>query len=182
MSTSLDRAVNFRQARRSVRPSGPRDSQRAALYGAEQLVRRIFDRALEFPIIEVAGSHLTLPVERKFGSVVGVQAYVDAVLALEWVRAAWPTAGKVRVRERAGESKAHYSDGVIAVPTHQIGSSWALRELVVLHELAHHLSPSVPFHNAAFAGTYIRLVAELIGAEAGLLLRITFHENSVDVS
>lgn len=159
-----------------------RDSQRAAVYAAEQLVRRIFDRSPQFPIIEVAGSHLTLPVERKFGSVASIQIYLDAVLALRWVRAAWPAAGPVKVRERAGASKTEYRAGVIAIPTYRIGSCWALRELVVLHELAHHFSPARPAHGPAFVSTFVRLVSELIGPEAGLLLQVTFFESGVAVS
>ena len=156
--------------------------QKAAVYSAEQLVRRLLDRSAQFPTLQVAGSTITLPVEKRFGSAEAVQAYVDAVLALNWVRAAWPSAGPVRVRERAGDTLAHYSAGVIAVPTRRIGSSWALRELVVLHELAHHLAaPGEQTHGAQFVGRFIELVTEIIGPEAGLLLRVTMSEQAVQI-
>jgi len=70
--------------------STPRDAQRSRVYDAEHLVHRIFDRSAEFPVIEVVGSRITLPVERKFGSIDAVQRYVDGVLALEWVGRTWP--------------------------------------------------------------------------------------------
>lgn len=161
---------------------GTRDVQKAAVYEAEQLVRRLMDRSAQFPTLQVAGSTITLPAEKKFGSVESVQTYVDAVLALNWVRTTWPRAARpVRVRERAGDTKAHYHRGVIAVPAHTIGSNWALRELVVLHELAHHLDTDAQPHGPSFVGIFLQLVTEIIGPEAGLLLRITLHEQGATI-
>ncbi|GGL39087.1 hypothetical protein GCM10011588_62190 [Nocardia jinanensis] len=171
-----------------------RDNQRAKVYDAEQLVRSIFDRAAEFGqrTVEVHGSRLTLPVERKFASVDSVQRYCDRVLALSWVAATWARAGvPLRVRARAGTVAAHYeSEGsVLAVPVDAERSgrgrtAWALRELVVLHELAHHLEPrpgAVAAHGPGFCGRYLELAEGVIGPEAGLLLRMTFHDCGVRV-
>ncbi|MFC6011487.1 TIGR04338 family metallohydrolase [Nocardia lasii] len=155
-----------------------RDNQRAKVYDGEQLLRGIFDRADEFGhrTIEVYGSQLTLPVERRFASVESVQSYVDKVLALNWVRAHWNRASlPVRVRSRAGTTAAHYEpeNAVLAVPLH---TTWALRELVILHELTHHLAPDqteAP-HGPEFCTRYAELVDGTIGPEAGLLTRSTF--------
>lgn len=47
----------------------------------------------------------------------------------------------VRVRARKGVKAAHYEPGgVIAVPPVEIGGGWAMRGMVVMHELAHHLT------------------------------------------
>lgn len=158
------------------------------MYDAEQLVRAVFDRAAEFGqrTVEVHGSTLTLPVERKFASVDAVQRYCDRVLALRWVAAKWPRADvPIRVRARAGTVAAHYetAEAVLAVPVRAAGAgrggAWALRELVVLHELAHHLEPApdaVAAHGPQFCGRYLELVDGVVGAEAGLLLRITLHD------
>lgn len=169
-----------------------RDTQRAMVYDAEQLVRSVFDRAAEFGqrTVEVHGSRLTLPVERKFASVDSVQQYCDRVLALGWVVASWERAGvPIRVRARAGNIAAHYESGqaVLAVPLHGQTSArgrtaWALRELVVLHELAHHLEPqptAVAAHGPEFCARYVDLADGVIGPEAGLLLRLTFHDSGV---
>ncbi|MGW1743262.1 TIGR04338 family metallohydrolase [Nocardia sp. NPDC001965] len=174
--------------------SGVRDTQRARVYDAEQLVRSIFDRAAEFGqrTVEVHGSRLTLPVERKFASVDSVQQYCDRVLALGWVAAGWERAGApIWVRERAGTVAAHYESdtAVLAVPVAAERSgrgrtAWALRELVVLHELAHHLEPGpgrVAAHGPEFCGRYVDLAQGVIGPEAGLLLRMTFHDCGVRV-
>ncbi|WP_330233633.1 TIGR04338 family metallohydrolase [Nocardia sp. NBC_00508] len=158
-----------------------RDNQRAKVYDAEQLVRGAFDRADEYGVrtVELYGSHLTLPIERRFASVESVQRYADKVLALNWVRARWERAAVVvRVRARAGVTAAHYEavEAVLAVPLHAGGSAWALRELVILHELAHHLDAapaSVAAHGPEFCDRYVELVDGVVGPEAALLLRTT---------
>ena len=159
-----------------------RDARRSKVYAAEQLVRRIFDRAAQTGCrtLELHGSRITLPIERRFASVASIQAYADAVLALRWVRDEWPRAVvPVRVRSRNGQARAHYerSAAMIAIPPHEHNRAWAMRELVVLHELAHHLEPDptrAP-HGKEFVNRYARLVAELIGPEAALLLHSTLH-------
>ncbi|MBY8858985.1 TIGR04338 family metallohydrolase [Nocardia sp. CA2R105] len=156
-----------------------RDSQRARVYDAEGLVRRMFDRADEGGgrTVELYGSQITLPVERRFASVESVQSYVDRVLALNWVRAGWGRAGDaVTVRARAGAGAAHYEveTAVLAVPLHAGGSAWALRELVVLHEIAHHLGEpgqDRAAHGPEFCSRYLELVDGVIGPEAALVLR-----------
>ena len=162
-----------------------RDFQRAKVYDAEHLVHRIFDRSAEYPVIEVAGSHLTLPVERRFGTIDAVQSYAEGVLALGCIRSTWDRAVvPVHVRERAGARQAHYQRvrSVMAVPGYRAGSGWALRELVILHELAHHLAPDLEVaHGGAFVDRMITLVDGVIGPEAALLLRVTMADVGVVV-
>jgi putative metallohydrolase (TIGR04338 family) len=148
-----------------------RDSQRSRVYAAETQVARIIDARV-------------VPDDRKFGDLESVQRYVDAVLALNWVRARWPDAAEraVSVRARAGAGKAHYehATATIALPPFQAGGGWALRELVVLHELAHHVTDeSQPVHGQGFVANLLVLVSELLGPEAEFLLRTTFAENGV---
>lgn len=154
----------------------PRDAQRSRFYDAENLVLRMLDRAADFPVLEIAGSTLTLPVERRFASIESVQTYADAVLGLSWVRQRWPRAQEpVTVRRRAGSGRAHYEFDrqVIAVPTHVGNKAWALRELVVLHELSHHLTdPAEPAHGSVFAATLVDLVDGIVGPEAAFVLRV----------
>ncbi|MFI5778273.1 TIGR04338 family metallohydrolase [Nocardia sp. NPDC051570] len=159
----------------------PRDTQRARVYDAEGLVRRIFDRADESGVrtVELHGSQITLPIERRFASVESVQNYADRVLALNWVRARWDRAtAPLTVRSRAGAAAAHYESerAVLAVPLHTRGTAWALRELVILHELAHHLEPhptDLAPHGPEFCTRYLDLVDGVIGPEAALVLRTT---------
>ncbi|HET8992641.1 MAG TPA: TIGR04338 family metallohydrolase [Rhodococcus sp. (in: high G+C Gram-positive bacteria)] len=159
-----------------------RDTQRTSVYEAESLVRRMFDLADERGLraVEVAGSHVTLPIERRFASLESAQQYVDKVLALNWVRAYWPRAAlPVRVRARSGNTAAHYESdcATIALPVHRDNRAWAFRELVVLHELAHHLDPQDPddpteaAHGPAFVDRFLTLVEGVVGPEAAFVLR-----------
>jgi putative metallohydrolase (TIGR04338 family) len=162
-----------------------RDTQRSRVYDAEHLVHRLLDRSADFPVIDVAGSRLTLPVERRFASLDSVQHYLDRVLALPAVVGRWPRAAvPVTARERQGTGRAHYEriGAVIAVPGASHGSQWALRELVLLHELAHHLADGPePPHGGAFAERFIDLVGLVVAPEGAFLLRVTFLENGVQI-
>ncbi len=183
-----------------TRPSGrdlaadgdpPGRSQRQAVYAAEELVGRILDRSATTPVVEVAGSRLTLPPERHFADLDAVQRYVDAVLGLEWVRRRWPAAASrpVTVRERRGMTKAHYEheSATIAVPIRGRQARWALRELVVLHEIAHHLGAEGSGgghdigHGSTFAARLVELVDGVVGSEVALLLRVTFADVGVSM-
>ncbi len=161
-------------------PAGaPRDSQRAKVYAAEGFVRMLFDRAAEHgsPAVEFFGTQLTLPPEARFGSVASVQRYVDEVLALPAVRRQWPDVSPLRVRSRRSAIAAHYESrdgaGVIAVPDRDT-ADWALRELVVLHEVAHHLCRAQPPHGPEFVATSCALAELVMGPEAGHVLRVVY--------
>lgn len=161
-----------------------RDTQRAKVYAAEQFVRTLFDRSAEHgsSVVEFFGAQLTLPPEGRFASVPSVQRYVDDVLAHAAVRARWPDAGPLTVRARRGATAAHYErteDGraVVAVPDGH--GTWALRELVVLHELAHHLCRAEPAHGSAFAATMCELAEAVMAPEAAHVLRVVYAKEGV---
>lgn len=127
--------------------------------------------------VHAYGSTFTLPEERKFGTIENVQTYVNKVY--EFLGKANPP----EVRARRGETQAHYEHYThrIAVPEHR-GSqhSWAMREVVVLHEIAHSLAPAG--HGPEWAGTFIDLVARVIGEEAGFLLRAAMSKRGVQIA
>ena len=155
----------------------PRDAQRAKVYAAEEFVRRLFDRAAErgSRVVEFFGTQLTLPPEGRFGSVAAVQRYVDDVLA--HVGADRP----LTVRARRGTTAAHYErvddDATIAVPDGR--STWALRELVVLHEIAHHLSDVEPPHGPQFVAMFCELAEAVMGPEVAHVLRVVYAKEGV---
>ncbi|MEZ0365619.1 TIGR04338 family metallohydrolase [Mycobacterium sp. pUA109] len=162
--------------------TGPeRDAQRAKVYAAEEFVRTLFDRAAEHgaPVVEFFGTQLTLPPEARFGSVAAVQRYVHDVLALPAVRQRWPAVAALTVRARRGATAAHYEPpGVIAVPDGH-GAGWAMRELVVLHEVAHHLCDAHPAHGPQFVATLCTLAELVMGAEVGHVLRVVYAKVGV---
>ncbi|MUM19139.1 hypothetical protein BI330_21080 [Mycobacterium sp. CBMA 623] len=126
--------------------------------------------------IDFFGTNLTLPPEARFASVESVQRYVDEVLAL--VGGRW-SAGPITVRARRGATAAHYErDGnraAIAVPDDRDGRLWAMRELVILHEVAHHLCPpDAPAHGHDFVGLYPELAGLAMGPEVEFILRSVY--------
>ena len=157
--------------------SSARDSQRAKVYAAEEFVRTLFDRAAEHgsTSVEFFGTHLTLPPEARFGSLASVQRYVDDVLALPAVRREGPQVAPLRVRARRAATAAHNENrdgtGVIAVPD-RATADWAMRELVVLHEIAHHLCDASPPHGSHYVATLCTLAELVMGPEAGHVLRV----------
>jgi putative metallohydrolase (TIGR04338 family) len=161
----------------------PRDTQRAKVYAAEEFVRTLFDRAAEHgnQVVEFFGTQLTLPPEGRFASAPSVQHYVDDVLAHPAVRTQWPAAGTLTVRGRRGATAAHYerSDegATIAVPDR--GSTWALRELVVLHEIAHHLCVAEPPHGPEFVATFCEVAEAVMGPEVAHVLRVVYAKEGV---
>jgi putative metallohydrolase (TIGR04338 family) len=161
-----------------------RDSQRAKVYAAEEFVRVMFDRAAEHGSrgIDFFGAQLTLPPEGRFASVASVQRYVDDVLTLPAVRREWPDVPELRVRARRGAGSAHYENhdgaGTIAVP--DLGTAdWAMRELVILHEMAHHLCRVPPPHGPDFVATMCTLTELVMGPELGHVLRVVYAKEGV---
>ena len=156
-----------------------RDSQRRLVYDAEHELRFILDNG---GTIALHGSTLTVPAERKFGDVAAARRYIEAVLSLPSVAAMAGADVPVTVRERAGAAKAHYEydTATIALPPHRPGRgnerAWALREVVVLHELAHHLTRDGAPHGGEFAATFVHLLDVVVGPEAGHLLRVALWE------
>lgn len=147
-----------------------RDQQRERVYQAEFMLRGIYETiaATGNPVVELDGIQLTMPPEARFGSVESVQTYCNRVLAL--VGHDQP----VSVRERRGTAKAHYEwsfsgGGVIAVPV--VGSRWAMREIVVLHELSHHLAPGAK-HGPGFVTVMNDLLGRVMGPEVALAHKI----------
>lgn len=148
------------------------------VYAAESTFCAMLAKAYDFPTVEMFGSTFNLPNERKFATIENVQTYVDAVLSLNWVREKWDNATTpVKVRERKGQKSAHYEyfTNTIAIPLYERGKAWAMREEVVLHEIAHHLTGPGHDHDSVFTDILCELISELMSAEAGFILRALFH-------
>ncbi|MCM3897290.1 MULTISPECIES: TIGR04338 family metallohydrolase [Gordonia] len=164
----------------------PRDTRRERFYEAERMVFRMFERAGGTHTVQLAGTELTLPVEVQFASVDSVRDYVGRVLSMPSVKQRFDAASTpVSVRARRGHRSAHYARRVdsdqreIAIPDSTEGR-WALRELVVLHEIAHHLDDSDgPAHGREFATTLTELVGVVLGPEAEFVYRVVFADSGL---
>lgn len=157
-----------------------RDGNRSKFYETEQLIFRLMERpGGGAHTVELAGTTITVPAEAKFGSVESVQRYVDRVLGTDSVAQAFDRAAvPVSVRDRKSSRAAHYTAATaeIAVPAAS-GNRWAMRELVILHEVAHHLAPSGgPAHGPQFVQTLITLVGLVLGPETALVYRVLLSD------
>ncbi|WP_323792940.1 TIGR04338 family metallohydrolase, partial [Nocardioides sp.] len=115
------------------------------------------------------------------GDLASIQTYVDRVLALRSVAGLERASIPLTVRERRGHTKAHYERGTatIAIPGHR-HTGWAMRETIVLHELAHHLDPQfVPAHGPSYTATLVYLYEKVMSPEAAHLLRVQMWDTGV---
>ncbi|MFZ2241681.1 MAG: TIGR04338 family metallohydrolase, partial [Gordonia amarae] len=86
----------------------------------------------------------------------------------------------ISVRRRRGGRAAHYEHTTRIIAVHDAGSRFAMRELVVLHELAHALSPDGG-HGPGFTSTLVELVRLVIGPQTALALRVLYDTEDVAV-
>lgn len=141
------------------------DVHRSAVYRAEDQWSTLLDRGGR---LDFFGAVLDIPMQLRFGDLTSMQSYVDALV---------PDPPRVRIRK--GQTRAHYEpeDCVIAIP---MESTWAARESVLLHELAHHLAHihnNHVQHGALFTGHMLQLVEAQLGEPAALVLRAGYHES-----
>ncbi|HEX2063624.1 MAG TPA: hypothetical protein VHE80_04295, partial [Acidimicrobiales bacterium] len=130
----------------------PRDAQRARVYRAENSV--------------AAG--------RRLPTVQRMQAYVDALVGADWFAARWG-ARSFDVRPGFGHRRATAdANGVLQMP------KWARSELVLLHEVAHCLTPATcAAHGPEYAGVLLALARRAMGPATGQALEDAFARERV---
>ena len=170
----------------AVTADAPRDSQRSRVYRAEDAWGARLDAARRGArFATVGGSALLLPEERRFGDLAAARTYVRGVLAAPAVVAALGRLAVPELRECRGGRAAHWEPpGTIAVHVPRHGEPWALREAVLLHELAHHagrLAGLTPHHAAPFPALVLLLVEASLGDQAAFALRVAYGEERVQV-
>ncbi|MBW3646349.1 MAG: TIGR04338 family metallohydrolase [Actinobacteria bacterium] len=163
-----------------------RDAQRARVYRAEDAWGDRLDAARRgAPMATVGGSQVLLPAERRLGSLEAAAAYVSRLLTLPAVVEAVGSVVPPSLRQRRGATRAHWEPpGVIALPVPEHGEPWALRETVLLHELAHHVGETTGRcrgHRAPFPAVVLLLAEAALGAEAGFALRVEYGSLDVEV-
>ena len=170
----------------AVTAPASRDAQRARVYRAEDAWAARLDAARQGAVLAtVGGSAVVLPAERRLGSLEAAADYGRRVLALPEVRAVVGEVDPPTLRTRRGGRAAHWQPpGTIALHVPPHGEPWALRETVLLHELAHHAGETTGRcrgHRAPFPAVVLLLVAAVLGAEAALVLRVEYGEHDVEV-
>lgn len=163
------------------------DRDQAAVYAAEQDVRLGLEQmnrlSMDTTGIEFLGSYFEPETEPRFGAPTEVGVYLERVRDhLERTGADFGgrEVALPRVRLRRGHRAAHYEADTetIAIPDDTGVGGWALRGMVVWHELAHHLAlrpdaaAAEPDHGADFRSAFLRLLEALGMTQiAGMLLR-----------
>lgn len=152
------------------------DSGRAAVYAAENQVHALMDFDPDgVAAVRFEGSTLP-PIEqdKKFADVDSIQRYVDMIHGANWGYGTAEGVPPVKVRDRKGSRKAEWeSPDTIAIPVTAPGGKWACREMVVLHEYAHHAVfhlYGLSGHGERFRAIHTDLVRNAVGPVAGLLL------------
>lgn len=146
-----------------------------AIYDAERSVQFILDQQFENPLINIARSTIEVPKELKFGDIASVQRYADLVTD----RVGCTRVKAVEQSKRAS-LRAFYRGGEIHFPVQS--GRWAMRETVVLHEIAHHITEDWEDpHGAVFAGNLLDLVETMMGPAAAFIMRVTFHQTGIEV-
>jgi putative metallohydrolase (TIGR04338 family) len=166
--------------------SRPRDAQRARVYRAEDAWAARLDTARRgAALATVGGSAVLLPAEVRFGSLAAASSYAASVLALPRVVALGGRMRAPELRLRRGQRAAHWeSPGIIALPVPRHGEPWALRESVLLHELAHHVGETAGLttgHAPPYPAVLLVLVQAVLGEEAAFALRVAYGEENVEV-
>jgi putative metallohydrolase (TIGR04338 family) len=167
-------------------PALARDAQRARVYRAEDAWAARLDAARQgAALATVGGSAVLLPAERRLGSLDAARDYCRRVLSLPEVVALSGPLPVPELRPRRGLRSAHWEPpGVVALPVPRHGEPWALRESVVLHELAHHvgeLTGRSAGHRPPFPAVVLVLVEAALGPEAALALRVQYGQERVQV-
>ena len=143
-------------------------SQTTRVYAAEDTLMFLLDNG---GTARLHGSTMTMPVERRFGDLDGVRRYLQRVRQFPWGH---PDLPMPALRVRKGHTKAHWTDDTIALPDGIGEKGWAMREVVVLHEYAHHVVWHVhglTGHGLQFQQVYLDLLEHAIGAEAAFVVR-----------
>lgn len=138
------------------------------LYDAENTLMFMLDNSGS---VQFMGSSLTLPIERRFGDIEGVRSYLREVRRRPWGH---PQTPEPIVRVRKGWTKAHWENGVIAIPDGIGDRGWAMREVVVLHEYAHHVAwfeHGTTGHGGNFQSAFLDLLENAVGPEAAFVVR-----------
>lgn len=133
-------------------PTRPRDSQRARLYRAETEV----DSGRRLPTVE------------------RMQAWVDALAGADWFQARWGERA-FDVRPGFGHRRATADQhGVLQMP------KWARTELVLLHEVAHCLTPvTCAAHGPEYAGVLLALARRAMSPATAQALEDAFDRQRV---
>jgi putative metallohydrolase (TIGR04338 family) len=157
------------------------DPEKQPTYRGERMVESMLSHADGNTLVELAGSRVVLPAERHFACLESMQRYVDQVIALRPVQDLYPGATAPKIVNRRGFNQASFRhvDQTIRIPSVDSRGRWAMREMTLLHELAHFLAPAGSHHDSKFRSTFAFLARAAMGPEVGLALQVCWHNEGM---
>lgn len=153
------------------------DRQRSKVYAAESRLHFLSGNG---GTVELPGMVLQLEPEARFGDLDSIRTYVDRVLGHPAVVSRFGQQRPVTVRHRRGHTAAHFERSTRTIAVHTDRTRWAMRELVVLHEVAHALCPD-DGHGPVFTSAMLELVDAVIGPQTALAMRVLYGDAGVTV-
>ncbi|MCH9816529.1 MAG: TIGR04338 family metallohydrolase [Actinomycetia bacterium] len=148
-----------------------RDTQRSRVYAAEDQVRQLTQRG---GTVDFYGSTLSVAPHRTFRDLGQVREYLAQIREQNW---GYPKTPPVLVQTHNGARSARWvAPNRIRLPK---GQSWAMTELVVLHEYAHHCvwhTHREADHGRRFQTVLCELTGQAIGPEVQTLLVAALHQ------
>jgi putative metallohydrolase (TIGR04338 family) len=143
------------------------------VYSAEDALQKWLRAALEEDGSISIDDHVYKPEpEVKFGNVDSVRPYVNQVVKLLGLK-------PIVVVKRQGAAKATYRWGEIRIPDYTIGGHWALTEMVVLHEIAHHIAQGSHEHGKDFRTAFVQLLKDVGKPVTAELLELAYERAGV---
>jgi putative metallohydrolase (TIGR04338 family) len=136
-----------------------RDFQRQKCYDAENSIRNGM-----------------LVNNNRLETVEEMQAFVDKICSYKWFKDRWGNKSiTVKPGQRRRRAGGHYGRSFITMPI------WSRSTLIVLHELAHAITPydTGGGHGRYWAATYLELVEKVMGKPDFLVLRESFKAHGV---
>lgn len=146
-----------------------RDNQKSRLYSAQSF---LYDTGKT--VIKTGSKNFP---ELKFNltrqsSIHDCQSYLNIICDQYWFRQRFGNRPKIFIESGRGGGQA-FGNRKIKLGT------WARNESIILHELAHCLSPQYIKHNAEFAGIFLFLVKNAFGEDAAKQLRESYKTHRV---
>ncbi len=161
------------------------DPDQRAVYAAEDQLSAWLDTVTpERATVTVDGATYSPETEPRFTDPEAVGRFVGQVLAHLRERERSYDGREhvdVRVRPRNGRLRATYEPDTctMAVPPFAVGGGWALRGVVVLHEISHHLSGEAG-HGREFRATYLRLLEDIGSPVTAELLQVAYAAEGLE--
>lgn len=159
------------------------DIQKQNVYDAEHAYIIYMDMAADSDSgmvqAKIAGSTMTVSMDRKFSDLEAVQRYVDTLTSSAYVMSKFPSLAGVNIVVDPRLSSRSYYQSIghkITLAGAKKSGRWAMREFVVLHELAHAATRNIGGHGPEFVAAFVELVECAISPEVAYALKMSMYE------